>query len=91
VKPGRWFVAKAAIIVTVIVYLAGNWWLIDMLTRQRPTTPSGAFVVPFEQQGAVTYVTRAEHWTHIALIAFGVALVIAWWLVEHFEKRSRKS
>jgi hypothetical protein len=89
VKIGRWLAMKAAIVATVIVYLVGSWWFTRLLTTQRPKAPDGAFVVAFKQQGGVTYVTPVEHWTHLALIAAGVLLVLAWWTVEHFEKRSR--
>jgi hypothetical protein len=89
VKLDRWFAAKAAIVITVIAYLFGSWWFTDLLANERPKAPAGAFTVPFKQHDAVTYVTPGEHWAHLALIACGVVLVLAWWLVEHFEKRSR--
>lgn len=89
VRFNRWLAAKAAIVVTVIAYLAGSWWLTRLLTTQRPKTPGGLFVEPFKRGDSVTYVTSAEHWAYIALIIGGVLLVVAWWLVEHFEKRSR--
>lgn len=85
----RWLAMKAAIIATVIAYLIGSWWFTRLLTTQRPKTPDGPFVVAFKQHGGVTYVTPAEHWTHLALIGCGVLLVVAWWAVEHFEKRAR--
>lgn len=88
-KVGPWFAAKAAIVVTVIAYLAGSWWFTELLANRRPKAPSGRFVVPFKQHDAVTYVTPVEHGTHIALIVGGVLLVLAWWTVEHFEKRSK--
>jgi hypothetical protein len=89
VKIGSWLAAKAAIVVSVIAYLAGSWWFTALLANRRPAAPSGRFVVPFKQQGGVTYVTPVEHWAHIALIVGGVLLVLAWWTVEHFEKRSK--
>ena len=88
-KLDRWLAMKAAIVALVIAYLFGSWRFTRLLTTQRPTTPGGPFTVAFKQGDGVTYVTSAEHWTHIALIAGGVLLVLAWWLVEHFEKRSR--
>lgn len=88
-KIGRWLAAKTAIVVAVIAYLAGSWWFTELLTTRRPTAPSGRFVTPFKQHGGVTYVTPLEHSAHIALIAVGVLLVLAWWTVEHFEKRSK--
>lgn len=88
-KVSRWLAMKVAIVFTVIAYLLGSWWFTKLLTTKRPTSPSGEFVVAFKQQDGVTFVTQAEHWTHLALIACGVLLVLAWWTVEHFEKRSR--
>jgi hypothetical protein len=89
VKLNRWIASKAAIVFAVIAYLAGSWWFTRLLTTQRPKAPNGVFVVALKQPGGVTYVTPAEHWAHVALIVAGILLVLAWWAVEHFEKRSR--
>lgn len=88
-KLDRWLAAKAAIVVTVIAYMVGSWWFTQQLATQRPKAPTGAFVAPFKHGDQVTYVTQGEHWASLAMIAGGVLLVVAWWLVEHFEKRSR--
>lgn len=88
-KLNRWIATKTAIVVAVIAYLVGSWWFTKLLTTQRPKAPDGPFVMALKQPGGVTYVTPAEHWTHMALIAVGILLVLAWWTVEHFEKRSR--
>jgi len=89
VKINRWIATKAAIVVAVIAYLAGSWWFTRLLTTQRPKAPDGPFVVALKQPGGVTYVTPFEHGAHIGLVVVGILLVLAWWTVEHFEKRSR--
>lgn len=88
-KLNRWLAAKATIVLAVVAYLAGSWWFTKLLTTQRPKAPEGAFVVALKQPGGVTYVTPGEHTAHIALIVAGILLVLSWWTVEHFEKRSK--
>ena len=86
---GAWLWAKIMIVLLAIADIIARWQFTDLLITRRPMSPQGVFVVPFEQHGGVTYVTAVDNWTNIALIAGGGAVVVAWWLASHFEKRPK--
>ncbi len=86
---GPWFWAKALILLLGAVDVVADSRFTRFLVSTRPGSPQGPFVVPFNQHGGVYYITPAERWTNIALIAGGFVAVLAYWSVEHFEKRAK--
>ena len=84
-----WLAAKAAIVLLAVMDVVASLRLADFMTTRRPSSPQGRFTVPFQTHGGVTYVSSGENAWHVALIGGGVLVVLAWWIVEHFEKRSR--
>lgn len=83
--------AKALIVALAIADIAGSGWFSNLLTTRRPSAPQGAYVVPFQTHGGVTYISQAESRIHIALLVGGVLVVLAWWLVTRFEKTAKTS
>ena len=59
------------------------------LTTRRPGVPQGPFTVPYQTHGGVTYISPPENIYNLALLSGGVLIVLTYWLIEHFEKRSR--
>lgn len=84
-----WLMAKAAIILVAVADIGASWWHSDLLAGQRPGQPVGIFLRPFEAHGATVFISQADHQARIGLVLAGVAVVLAWWLVGHFEKRAK--
>ena len=77
---------KAAIVAVAIADIVTSGWLSSILTLHRPGAPEGIFVVPYQTHGGVTYISKLDSGVHIALLAGGTLVVLAWWLVTRFEK-----
>ena len=80
------FATKAALVALAIADIVASGWLSTILTAYRPGGPQGAFVVPYQTHGGVTYISKLDSGIHIALLVGGALLVLAWWLVTRLEK-----
>ena len=83
---GTMFATKAALIASAVADIVASGWLSTVLTVHRPGGPQGAFVVPYQTHGGVTYISKLDNDFHIALLVGGALLVAAWWLVMRLEK-----
>ena len=86
---GPWFLAKAVIIILCVSTIILDARLNNVLTTQRPSQPKGDFTVPFQTHGGVTYISPAENMSNVTLLGCCVMLLLAYWSIERFEKRSR--